>query len=900
MRSMLRAIHIMDTCNGLLLFCNGNGRALNLTHGILYYYVVNYFTKQCVAVLKPSAQTSIMYSYATLIYDPKESWFFKIMRFKGRRSVDVFSSETGEWSTLTLCLPEYIKLACLTKQCVYLNGCVYRLSRSGHLVKIKVDLQENVSKQAEIITLTSDCVFENCQWALSLKGGKLLIATARGVNFMVYELVESVKMGVTSYSWCNITSIEDARLWDFNTYGVLLSYHPYYNVAVYKSRDYLRYYLNIGDNNNIDLKLVPYNEILYDYLSCGSRSPLLECSIPFMCYFEMDLKCILSVERAFDVLNGGCSWLDYGTFPLDLNSTNIALIPKGDNQVSMKDWRPIALCNVLYKVVAKVLANRLKEVLDKCISDNQSAFVPGRSILDNAMATIEIVHFMKSKTREKQGEVALKLDISKAYDRLDWDYLRDIQNIMGFSQKWISWIMLCVETVEYSVILNGSLSALIRKAECRGDIHGIKICRNAPIVSHLLFADDCFLFFQAEENEATIMKEILSTYENASGQSINLQKSEIFYIRNVSEPVKNSITNILGVRQQAWKLFTNPDNLITRLFKVKYYPNSDFLNSSIGHNPSYVWRSIWSAKFVVRNGYKWSIGPGFDIPLWNQKWLSDGSDLQPPFNLDLELLNMTVSDMMVTNGRSWNTPLIRDLFDPSAASKILQTPLIESVNHDNLIWRHEKDGLYSVKSAYSRQLWQEAGWWQIIQPHLLGHTGVAEIVFSVLQVLTADACTILWNLWQQRNNKIWRNHNEPVRVVMDRANNMLSDWSAAQIKRSRQHQLGIGEKHVKPVIDLEPLVKRLVLFDEEMRSVNDFEVEDLKQFLYRKRDGTGFVIFGSILRSERISEVKVLKLILCNRGLSTSFQLFLLSSLIQSQASISGKQVTRSKDQVGD
>ncbi|MCI44353.1 replication protein A 70 kDa dna-binding subunit, partial [Trifolium medium] len=110
------------------------------------------------------------------------------------------------------------------------------------------------------------------------------------------------------------------------------------------------------------------------------------------------------------------SWLDSGTFPPDLNSTNIALIPKGDNQVSMKDWRPIALCNVLYKVVAKVLANRLKEILDKCISDNQSAFVPGRSILDNAMAAIEIVHFMKSKTRGKQGEVALKLDISKAYD----------------------------------------------------------------------------------------------------------------------------------------------------------------------------------------------------------------------------------------------------------------------------------------------------------------------------------------------------------------------------------------------------------------------------------------------------------------------------------------------------
>jgi hypothetical protein len=97
-----------------------------------------------------------------------------------------------------------------------------------------------------------------------------------------------------------------------------------------------------------------------------------------------------------DIFKSGCSWLECGSFPPNLNSTNIALIPKGDSQKTMKDWRPIALCNVLFKIVAKVLANRLKLVLDKCISDNQSAFVPGRSILDNAMAAIEIIHFMKS------------------------------------------------------------------------------------------------------------------------------------------------------------------------------------------------------------------------------------------------------------------------------------------------------------------------------------------------------------------------------------------------------------------------------------------------------------------------------------------------------------------------
>lgn len=93
----------------------------------------------------------------------------------------------------------------------------------------------------------------------------------------------------------------------------------------------------------------------------------------------------------------------------------------------------IAVCNVVYKIVAKVIANRLKGVLDKCISDNQSAFVPGRLILDNVMAAIELVHYMKTKFKGTKGDVAFKLDISKAYDRIDWNYLRCMMLKMGFS-----------------------------------------------------------------------------------------------------------------------------------------------------------------------------------------------------------------------------------------------------------------------------------------------------------------------------------------------------------------------------------------------------------------------------------------------------------------------------------
>jgi len=234
-----------------------------------------------------------------------------------------------------------------------------------------------------------------------------------------------------------------------------------------------------------------------------------------------------------DIFSECCSWLNNNQFPPSLNSTNIALIPKGNEQHTMKDWHPIALCNVLYKLIAKVLANRLKIVLHKCVSDNHSAFVPGRSILDNAMIAIEVIHHMKTSKRIRDKNVALKLDISKAYDRIDWLYLKEVMIKMGFASRWIRWIMMCVETVDYSVIVNNEsvgpiipgsglrqgdpLSTLIRKAESRGDIHCISICTNAPIISHLLFADDYFLFFRAEEREALVMKNILETYEKASG-----------------------------------------------------------------------------------------------------------------------------------------------------------------------------------------------------------------------------------------------------------------------------------------------------------------------------------------------------------------------------------------------
>lgn len=123
----------------------------------------------------------------------------------------------------------------------------------------------------------------------------------------------------------------------------------------------------------------------------------------------------------------------------------------------MKDSRPISLCNILYKIIAKVWANRLKLLLPKHILGSQAVFIPGRSILDNVILAFELLHYMKRKSHGKLGDVALKVDISKVYDQLDWGFLEQIMLQLGFTRRWVNLIMLCVHTVKYSVIVNDDL-----------------------------------------------------------------------------------------------------------------------------------------------------------------------------------------------------------------------------------------------------------------------------------------------------------------------------------------------------------------------------------------------------------------------------------------------------------
>lgn len=138
-----------------------------------------------------------------------------------------------------------------------------------------------------------------------------------------------------------------------------------------------------------------------------------------------------------------------------LSSTFIALIPKIDEPNTPDKYKPITLCNVIYKLISKVLANRLKPLLPLLISPEQTGYVEGRQIMDDIILSNEVVNSLK--LLKKPGMI-LKLDLSKAFDKLSWNYIHQMLLAFGFSATWTQWIMSLISSPSFSILLNGSPS----------------------------------------------------------------------------------------------------------------------------------------------------------------------------------------------------------------------------------------------------------------------------------------------------------------------------------------------------------------------------------------------------------------------------------------------------------
>ncbi|KAL8118653.1 hypothetical protein AgCh_016247 [Apium graveolens] len=300
-----------------------------------------------------------------------------------------------------------------------------------------------------------------------------------------------------------------------------------------------------------------------------------------------------------DVVQFCQHFLSTGELPSGIYQTLVCLIPKVKEPQAMTDLRPISLCNVLVRILSKVMANRLKPCLKLLISDKQSAFIEGRLLNDNALIAFEVNHYMKRLSQGTKGIAGFKIDISKAYDRLEWEFIRNMMIKFGFTDLWIERIMGLINSVSYSFIRNGNvfgevipsrgvrqgdpispyiyimcaegLSSIIRRNEEVGLLHGCKIARGAPTISHLLFADDCYFFFRVTKTEANIMKRILGRYESISGQMINYTKSSVNFSSNTIGRDTRDVCQQLGVNEVQNPAFRSCVNRIDQYLTVDQY-----------------------------------------------------------------------------------------------------------------------------------------------------------------------------------------------------------------------------------------------------------------------------------------------------------------------------------------
>uniref|UniRef100_A0A803QHF5 Reverse transcriptase domain-containing protein n=1 Tax=Cannabis sativa TaxID=3483 RepID=A0A803QHF5_CANSA len=245
-----------------------------------------------------------------------------------------------------------------------------------------------------------------------------------------------------------------------------------------------------------------------------------------------------------------------------LNETILVLIPKIKNASRVKDFWPISLCSTFYKVVSKTIANCLKSTLPDLISHNQGAFLSDRIIFDNIIIANEVIHAINNRKHGKVGWVALKLDMEKAFDKVEWAYIKHILQHFGFPYPFISLINNCLSHKIFPtrgirqgdplspylfLLVAEGLSGIINAKTNSNSFHGISISRSAPSISHLLFADDSLLFTKVSPSTCTKIKDILSLYHQATGQSVNFHKSSILFSPNTTSSDCHIFRNTLNL-----------------------------------------------------------------------------------------------------------------------------------------------------------------------------------------------------------------------------------------------------------------------------------------------------------------------------------------------------------------
>ncbi|KAJ3685147.1 hypothetical protein LUZ61_014311 [Rhynchospora tenuis] len=254
-----------------------------------------------------------------------------------------------------------------------------------------------------------------------------------------------------------------------------------------------------------------------------------------------------------------------------LARSNVVLIPKIDDPKEVTDYRPVSVCNFIYKVISKLLSARMRVIMSKLVGSNQCAFVPGRIISDNILLLREIMHSFASSAFPKQA-FCFKCDLSKAFDRMEWHFVVRVLQLYGFPPAFISWVMGCVTSASFAILFNGSTDGFITPTRglrqgcalspylfilcmdilnrmfefkmSKGLLSGLSISRGAPAISSILYADDLLICGMANTREVQEVKNILQVFCELSGQSIGVDKSRIWFSKRTGPDIRAYCMNI--------------------------------------------------------------------------------------------------------------------------------------------------------------------------------------------------------------------------------------------------------------------------------------------------------------------------------------------------------------------
>ncbi|RVW84726.1 Transposon TX1 uncharacterized 149 kDa protein [Vitis vinifera] len=294
------------------------------------------------------------------------------------------------------------------------------------------------------------------------------------------------------------------------------------------------------------------------------------------------------------------------------NASFIVLLPKKSMAKKISDYRPISLITSLYKIIAKVLAGRLRGILHETIHSTQGAFVQGRQILDAVLIANEIVD---EKKRSGEEGVVFKIDFEKAYDHVSWDFLDHVMEKKGFNPRWRKWIRGCLSSVSFAILVNGNAKGWVKASK-----------------------DDTIFFSSTREEDLLTLKSVLLVFGHISGLKVNLDKSNIYGI-NLGQDHLHRLAEVLDCKASGWPIL--------------------YLGLPLGGNPKS--GSFWDP--VIKR-----ISSRLDG--WQKAYLSFGGRItliqsclthMPCYFLSLFKIPASVAGVWASEGFPYGIPLLREM-----------------------------------------------------------------------------------------------------------------------------------------------------------------------------------------------------------------------------------------------